>query len=784
MSLHNFREHWQVWLLDSSFMPITRIESELAEFHLEWLKRDECSFTCSIPLSSQFYPLLDTTQDQFLLVARLDKWQVFAIESIELAYNPRTGQRDMAHLAGKGGNAYFLDTRICQPSAGYGDELGQQFNGKLDDVIKDFVRYNLEPGTAFNDPLGNPRGLAGLTVAAKKSEHETQATIFRKGNLWEVLRELAQAYDIDMVWMPIWNGPDAAVTFVFETYVPTRGIDRSPGSAHPVVLSDVYQVFSKSSWHCNNYPLRTHGYLNDGLTVVENPDATGRIRKEVLLNTDDSMEIKEALEDMRPEQGHTFDFIESAAFQLGRDFWLGDTIPHYDKHLDTPIKVEQLTGIKISIQQDGIGSEKIELVFGDPKPTITKNQNSGGTRRRLPGGDAVPSQTPWAAGGKIQPVASTNVAGTAMAIPHADHQHRAVLVSNDGTAVGPTSTGAFYILGGDGCITSSDSETNSIYIDVTGTPWGLRDDSMTLVSPAGDSTIQITGHSGYTVTGGTAVLTVLGPWFREATTAVLYPRTSTDKVAINRTNCDGGNTWLDVNGNVRVNNYLYASENTLNIFGKGGQVNVVDFSNACVLYIYNGATPKVLLHSHSSSLFRGGGIHIENGHDLQLETGEGGSNITGYWAGSNGAIAIFGGGNFSIQPGGVYKAIIHGDTGNLWLADAATTKFGGYTYTWPTSGAGANKYLKATGTGTTLAWVSASELAGALSHSDLLNLSADDHTQYLNNARHEALTSNLHYGKAAVSASEPGTSFEGMLWVDTDEEGPIVSEGHDLWFMM
>lgn len=866
MSIHTIKDH-QVWLLNAAFVPLVRIESELLDWRIDWRKRDECSFTCSIPLSSQFYGLLDSSADQFLLWGRLDKWQVFCIESLELAYNPRTRKKDLAQLAGKGGCAYFLDTRICAPNSAYGEEIGQEFTGKADDVVKEFVRANLS-ASALSDPLGNSRVLAGLTVAANKSEHPVTDTFFRQGNLWEALKALCQSANIDMAWIPTWNGPTAAVTFTFETYVPSRGIDRSVGMPDPVVLSDVYQVFSKSSWHCNNYPLRTHGYYNDGLAVIENPDATGHIRKEVILNSVDPTKIKEALEDMRPEQGHTFDFVESVAFQLGVNLWLGDTIPHYDKKLNTPIKVEEITGIRIQIQQDG--SEKIELNFGDEKPTSTKNQGGGGARRRLPSGEGQPATTPWAGAGRIKPVASSNMAGTALAIPHGDHQHRAVLIGDDAVVVGPTEQGAFFLIGGTAIITHGDPETNSLIIEADlSKGWGLRDDQMTLVSPAADATIQIAGNTGYTVTAGTALLTVQGPWYRVAESALMYPRSNSDKVAINRIDCDSGDTYLDVNGNVRVNNYLYASEDSLNIYGAAGQVNVVDMTNPCALYVYNTGTPKVLLHSNSSSLYRGGGIHIENGHDLQLETGEGGGNVTGYWTGADGAITIYGGGNLAVITGGDTKAIIYGASGNLWLADAATTKLGGYTLTWPTSGAATGEYLKATVSGSNITlswedptggysphaavtlsatlnsnllalsgqeldldiqpaaeffagplsggaaapgfraikasdlgagsagdyilkatdsgemlWISPATAAGLLSHSDLADLANDDHTQYLNGTRHEALVTSLHYGKAATGADAPGTTFEGIMWLDTDEEAPVVGLMKDLWFML
>ncbi len=214
------------------------------------------------------------------------------------------------------------------------------------------------------------------------------------------------------------------------------------------------------------------------------------------------------------------------------------------------------------------------------------------------------------------------------------------------------------------------------------------------------------------------------------------------------------------------------------------------------------------------------------------------------------------------------KARIVGATGNIILADAATTKFGAYTMTWPTTGVATGEYLKATVAGSAitlswedplgghsphdpvtlslnldsallsltdqelglnvqaatmffagpvsggmaapgfryilstdlapnpdvnyilfcsgigaLAWGSPADIAGVLDHGTLLGLGDDDHAQYLNAARHEVLTANLHYAKAVTQDDAPA-SFEGMIWLDTDEEAPAVTLLGDMWFML
>jgi len=99
------------------------------------------------------------------------------------------------------------------------------------------------------------------------------------------------------------------------------------------------------------------------------------------------------------------------------------------------------------------------------------------------------------------------------------------------------------------------------------------------------------------------------------------------------------------------------------------------------------------------------------------------------------------------------------------------------------SGMAANYILTSSGVGVT-SWASPSEVAATMDHGDLDGLDGDDHTQYLTNARHEALVADLHYGKAATGAGAPGTTFEGIMWLDTDEEAPAVALLADMWFML
>jgi len=433
MSLHNWREHWQCWLLDADFKPTRRIDRDLKNFNLTWKELDEVSFTADVPSSTASYALITGEVDQYLLVNRLDKWQLLAIQSVEKSWEPRRGKIvESAKIAGTGGNLYLLDLQVIQPDPTDTDTyvVSTGTTKSRDDAIKHFVRYSAVVGTAYNDPDDTARGIPGLSVAADKGQHTEVDVFSAQGQLWEELRNMALTITasnppIDCSLTPTWNGLGAAVTFEFDTHWPRRGTDKTPGNPNAVVLSDVYKVLKTSAKHYNRYQYRTHGYSFTGHTVATTPDAGDHRRREIYTDAADARAIRASLSEHYVEEtGHVFKFVESASYQLGVHFWIGDRLAHADSVLGLAAVNEDLTGFEITIADDGIGSEDITLIFGHEKPNITRNNGSRHRRAPVPGNPSGPGAQTWGlrdnAGTIVYPLAANNTiqqkAGTGMTV--------------------------------------------------------------------------------------------------------------------------------------------------------------------------------------------------------------------------------------------------------------------------------------------------------------------------------------------------------------------------------
>ena len=756
MSLHNWKNHWQAWLLNINFVPIANVTHDLIGFVWEWNLRDKCAFTANMPVSSASYAYL-TEADQFLFVQRLDKAQVFAIESRDTKWRPVAGKvTKTVDLSGMGGAIYFLSRPIIQPDpdgSAWGDTVEDM---PADNMIKEFIRHNAVVGEAYDDPNGDPRGITGLSVTANAGEAPAPGEFERAGVLWDVARQLCLDNDIDLTFTPAWNGPDAAVTFEVDTHYGGRGADNA------VVLSDVYRVFEESAWHHNKFPLKTHAYTESGHAVVAGNDPASHLRAEMVVDTQGTADLRLALQDARAEQGHTFKFKETQGVQLGVDFWLGDTIAHHDTELSTEIRSELLAGVKITIQKDQLGSEDIELILGDEKPESSQSGSSGGR-------------------GRVRPNRRRELAGT----PKVNDWG---LKGDASIKVGPDTDNAVRVTGINGVSVTEDVAQNKLTVALE--TWLFFDADSGTGSPDPDDS------NTFGIVGGTGISTVIlqdpddhyitinSVWQRtEGSPNYLHQATHGDWFRL----YDSGDGLVfeingdgDVTGNEQAigSPYRRFSITDYDIIGSGGSGSGIHDINISGDILSDTSTTASLLR------WTGG----TDGDDqawfkkVYIVASEDDSIIHGQWLHGFG-LALYRGDDLMIysDTGSTLIFYVDGLNGDTTWGAGATWTIEGATYTLPTGYPAGNGYSWVSTTGGVMSWY---DVLGDIitDHGELGGLTDDDHPDYLTAGRHAALASvaTTHLARAHVSTDAPASPYEGVLWIDTDEDPEAVLTPADL----
>jgi len=318
-------------------------------------------------------------EEQFIAWQRRDKLVSGIIQRVNKTYRVQDGKiRSKVQVSGKlaGVMAWFP---VMQPDSG-ADKV--EFTGKVDDAMKDHARHQMVVGTAYDDPDSNPRGYAGVSVAANKTEHPDTKTLTRSGAcLGDELLKWGVEYDVDWDLETTWAVD--GLSWQFQTWYQGRGSDLtiSNGDGNvPVILSDIYEVVGEASCYIDRYDFRTHGYNEDLSGIVARSGASGFMRREVV--------VKAALQRYDQTVGRIFLFIESEGVQVGRDFWVYDRITHGVRRLDTDYEDDYVAEIEFSY--DPKGNETIKLVLGDPKPDLSK---APGSRRA-----DTETEEPWSGG--------------------------------------------------------------------------------------------------------------------------------------------------------------------------------------------------------------------------------------------------------------------------------------------------------------------------------------------------------------------------------------------------
>jgi len=245
--------------------------------------------------------------------------------------------------------------------------------GKVDDVMRQFVRDCLEPGTASAS-----RAVTGFSVEADQSLHPDTKTLAGgpKDTLGGLLEKWADAYSVDW-WIEASLGTSPSYTF--RCKYPQRGSDRTDSVVFTINRKNVTKLrLWSDSVDKANY-VYVGGPGEGAAQTVQgyysgSSEPTGLDRWEAFVPAPDAqyadqLEVYgEAWLDAygQPVTGVEFELAPSEAARWHSDWDVGDLVTVYDPWSNTTreAKVEEVT---VAIGEDGV--ERISVVVGDPRPS-------------------------------------------------------------------------------------------------------------------------------------------------------------------------------------------------------------------------------------------------------------------------------------------------------------------------------------------------------------------------------------------------------------------------------
>ena len=231
---------------------------------------------------------------------------------------------------------------------------------------------------------------------------------------------------------------------------PQRGADRSrentAGNA-PVYFNGSDNSFVEESLHQDNSPEITAVY-DGALTTVKRD--TGRLAthglRELIVDgkADDNAMVEKSMEEMltrsQVRKGLDVRVQQINGFRYGQDYEVGDRISYNSRYFQSALQHDTVQ--EVTFTYDAEGDEQIELALGDPQEDLLDKMKNGSkphTSMNVPGGAG--------AADIILPVAASNVAGSSLAVPHGDHQHKSTLQADDSNETTPVA-GVTGVLGG------------------------------------------------------------------------------------------------------------------------------------------------------------------------------------------------------------------------------------------------------------------------------------------------------------------------------------------------
>jgi len=453
MSLHNWKRDCKLWLVDRDRKPTDRIDSEAEHVSITLEPYGHGAFAFEVDGQSRYASSIKavTDEEQFVTWQRNERLYSGPIQHISRVLRRQRGAwREKLRIAGRMAGV-FLEHPIIQPDSG---ETWVTFTGEIDDAMKDHVRVQMVLGTAYDDPQSNARGYTGFTVAANDTAHPTSAELKRAGkNLGEELWYWGVDWDVDYDVETTWDVD--GITWQFQTYYQGRGSDKTTGNTDgntPVVLSDIYETVGAADWHMDRYAFRTHAYTRSLDAVAAREGAANFMRREFVADSYGSADASLALADNDQAVGYTFEFVESEGVQAGRDFWLYDKVTYGNERIGGgEYRDDYVAKMRFTYDTDATGTEKIELVLGEPKPSLTKKQR---------GGKAKPSTPP-------------------------DVVYIWGLTADDGLTAQPTGEGLITLAGGTAIATTASGDTVTIDSVASGLPYAAPNLTLGTANAAG-----------------------------------------------------------------------------------------------------------------------------------------------------------------------------------------------------------------------------------------------------------------------------------------------------------
>lgn len=233
------------------------------------------------------------------------------------------------------------------------------YTGLVDDGFKYLISKTHGSG-AYT--ISGARAITGFTVAADKSERAGSIELDATGiNMYEFLDRWGRYYEVD------WDITfDASMNFVFETYYPRRGVDRTEdnGVVVPVIMNDAGEELTEVDYFADAV-----GYVNAiiGETLdLEQIDGTGITayqRREMVAGTSETEALKILLADKKLHVGYKQGFAETAACRYITDWDVGDLVTQNNLHLGLAAADALIVEVVTLINKQG--QEELQVCFGD-----------------------------------------------------------------------------------------------------------------------------------------------------------------------------------------------------------------------------------------------------------------------------------------------------------------------------------------------------------------------------------------------------------------------------------